>query len=61
MPACAFIDGHAVYSYFRDLWFNMRDALLEALSTAVQGMAGRDITPKRIIVTGFSMGGGISM
>lgn len=54
-------NGNRVHSFFRDMWHGMRVETYNALSSAVDDMAARGATPKQIIVTGFSMGGGISM
>lgn len=54
-------DGNRVHSFFRDMWSGMRKAALEALDDAVRCMVARGTEPKEVIVTGYSMGGGVSM
>jgi len=61
IPFPVFSDGNLVHSFFRDLWWDMRRATLEALDEAIRSMVARGTEPKEVIVTGFSMGGGISM
>ena len=61
IPYPVFENGNRIHSFFRDMWHAMRQATFDALDSAVQDMAARGATPKQIIVTGFSMGGGISM
>ncbi|OAL45382.1 hypothetical protein IQ07DRAFT_684305 [Pyrenochaeta sp. DS3sAY3a] len=60
-PYPVYENGNRVHSFFRDMWHGMRQETYEALSSAVDEMAARGATPKQIIVTGFSMGGGISI
>lgn len=61
IPYPVFENGNRIHSFFRDMWHAMRQATFDALDSAVQDMAARGATPKQIIVTGFSMGGGISI
>jgi hypothetical protein len=55
------VNGHRVYSFYRDMWNGMRVVAFEALKKAVEEMAKQGKLPKRLVVTGFSMGGGVSM
>lgn len=61
IPHPVFENGNMVHSFFRDMWHGMQQATYDALSSAVEDIAARGTTPKQIIVTGYSMGGGISM
>jgi len=54
-------NGNRTHSFYRDMWYGMRIATFEALSRAVSDMAKRGVEPKQIIITGYSMGGGVSM
>ncbi|KAF2006155.1 hypothetical protein P154DRAFT_559300 [Amniculicola lignicola CBS 123094] len=60
-PYPVYENGNRIHSFFRDMWYGVRLATYGALSSAVEDMAARGATPKQIIVTGFSMGGGISI
>ncbi|KAF2034490.1 hypothetical protein EK21DRAFT_97575 [Setomelanomma holmii] len=42
------------------MWHGMRKAASDELSKAVDGILAQGTTPKQIVVTGFSMGGGVS-
>lgn len=61
IPYPVYENGNRVHNFFRDMWHAMRQATNNALFSAVDNMAARGATPKQIILTGFSMGGGISM
>lgn len=61
LPYAVYENGNRVHSFFRDMWHAMRSATYDALSRAVEDLAARDAAPERVIITGFSMGGGISM
>lgn len=61
IPYPVYENGNQVHSFFRDMWHGMRQATYSAISRAVEEIAARRATPKQIIVTGYSMGGGISM
>jgi hypothetical protein len=60
IPYPVFTEGNRVHSFFRDMWYGMRAALFEAFSAAIQKIVEEGAVPKQIIVTGFSMGGGVS-
>jgi dienelactone hydrolase len=53
-------NGHRVHSFFRGMWHSMQAAIFEALSRGAENMMVRDQVPKKIVVTGFSTGGGVS-
>ncbi|CAI6327759.1 unnamed protein product [Periconia digitata] len=61
IPYPVYENGHQVHSFFRDMWHAMRIAAYDAINMAVESMAARGSSPKQIIITGFSMGGGISI
>jgi hypothetical protein len=61
IPYPVYTGGHRVHSFFRDMWHGMRTALFSALAEAIQSISQRHSVPKLITVTGFSMGGGVSM
>jgi hypothetical protein len=60
MPYPVYTDGNRVHSFFRDMWHAMRAAALDALSKAIESIVAKGAAPTRIVVTGFSMGGGVS-
>ncbi|KAH7079352.1 hypothetical protein BKA63DRAFT_563987 [Paraphoma chrysanthemicola] len=61
LPYPVYVDGNRVHSFFRDMWHGMRDAAFQALGEAVQSILARGGAVKNIVVTGFSMGGGVSI
>ncbi|KAF7190458.1 hypothetical protein HII31_08172 [Pseudocercospora fuligena] len=50
-------NGHRIHSFYRDMWYGMRTAAFAALDAAIDKIC----EPKQIIITGFSMGGGVSI
>ncbi|KAH8723125.1 hypothetical protein GQ44DRAFT_657310 [Phaeosphaeriaceae sp. PMI808] len=60
IPYAVYTDGNRVHSFFRDMWHAMRSATFHALSQAVDSIVAREAVPRQIIITGFSMGGGVS-
>ncbi|KAF1921321.1 hypothetical protein BDU57DRAFT_510070 [Ampelomyces quisqualis] len=61
LPYPVFEGGNRVHSFFRDMWHAMRGDVFGALDEAVRRMrecAGSG--PERVVVTGFSQGGGVS-
>ncbi|KAI9701623.1 MAG: hypothetical protein M1820_006394 [Bogoriella megaspora] len=60
-PYPVYENGNRIHSFFRDMWHGMRSATYDALSRSVEDMTVRGATPKQITITGFSMGGGISI
>lgn len=60
LPYARYVDGRQVHSFYLDMWLGMRPAALEAMSESVLEMERRGQVPSRILVTGHSMGGGIS-
>lgn len=52
--------GNVVHSFYFDMWKGMQAAAEQALLDAVMRLKDRGKTPHKIIVCGFSMGGGVS-
>lgn len=61
LPYPVYENRNMIHSYFGDMWHGMRQATYDALDRAVADCIERGIPPKQIILTGFSMGGGVSM
>jgi hypothetical protein len=53
-------DGNRVHNFYRDMWHRMRQAIFVELDNAIQSLLLEGFVPSAIIVTGFSMGGGVS-
>jgi hypothetical protein len=53
-------DGNRVHRFYRDMWYGVRAATFDALSKAVKDIVARGVAPERVVVAGFSMGGGVS-
>lgn len=53
-------NGNRVHSFFRDMWWGMRQGTYDALRCAVEDIYARDEIPQQIVIAGFSMGGGVS-
>lgn len=60
IPYPVYENGNRIHSFFRLMWHGMRQKTYDALRIAVEDMTVRGVTPKQIIITGFSMGGGVS-
>jgi hypothetical protein len=60
LPYAVYEDGNRVHSFFRDMWWAMRQATYDALRCGVEDIAARDAVPEQIVISGFSMGGGVS-
>jgi hypothetical protein len=60
IPYAVYNDGNRVHSFFRDMWHGMRDATFRALSEAIRNTKEKGSTPRKITITGFSQGGGVS-
>ncbi|TID18540.1 hypothetical protein E2P81_ATG06455 [Venturia nashicola] len=52
--------GNLVHSFYFDMWKGMEAAAKQAISDAVARLKERGKKPEKIIVCGFSMGGGVS-
>jgi len=60
LPYPRYDKDHRVHSFYLDMWHGMQGGAYAALRIAVQDMAARGVIPKQIIITGYSMGGGVS-
>jgi hypothetical protein len=61
LPYPVYTNGNRVHSFYRDMWHGMRATTFDALSKVVDDIAAKGGVPKSLIMTGFSMGGGVSM
>jgi hypothetical protein len=43
-----------------DMWNGMKTAVFSALGDAIVTMRDHDTVPKKVIIAGYSMGGGVS-
>lgn len=60
LPYARLIDGRQVHSFYLDMWLGMRNAALPAISQEIEELEKEGQAPSRMLVTGHSMGGGIS-
>lgn len=60
MPYARHVDGRQVHSFYLDMWLGMRKAALSAISDSILDLERQGQMPSRILITGHSMGGGIS-
>jgi hypothetical protein len=60
LPYPRLIDGRQVHSFYLDMWLGMRTTALSAISHEVEELEKEGQVPSRLLVTGHSMGGGIS-
>lgn len=60
LPYPVHINGDRVHSFYLDMWNGMKSAVFSGLANAVAKMREQDIVPEKVIITGFSMGGGVS-
>ncbi|KAJ9115728.1 hypothetical protein QFC24_006911 [Naganishia onofrii] len=60
LPYARYLDGRQVHSFYLDMWLGMRRATLKALTDNVLEIERLDKVPSSFIVSGHSMGGGIS-
>ncbi|KAJ9115982.1 hypothetical protein QFC22_005125 [Naganishia vaughanmartiniae] len=60
LPYARFLDGRQGHSFYLDMWLGMRSATLEALTDNILKLEGQGKAPSSFIVSGHSMGGGIS-
>ncbi|KAI8931193.1 hypothetical protein NX059_011543 [Plenodomus lindquistii] len=61
LPYAVFTDGDCVHSFYRDMWWGMMQATFKGLDDAVKSISARGAQPRKIMVAGFSMGGGVSI
>jgi hypothetical protein len=60
LPYARFIDGRQVHSFYLDMWLGLRRETLKALTASIQDLERQGQAPSSFIVSGHSMGGGIS-
>lgn len=60
IPYPVHLDGNQVHSFYLDMWNGMKDACLTALSKSITAMQQKDLSPSKVIIAGYSMGGGVS-
>ncbi|CAI9635564.1 unnamed protein product [Alternaria burnsii] len=60
IPYAVYDGGNRVHSFFRDMWYGMRDETFRALSEAIRNIKEKGSTPRKITIAGFSQGGGVS-
>lgn len=60
LPTARYVDGHHVHAFYLDMWLGMRVDALSAISDNFEELEKEGQAPSRLLVTGHSMGGGIS-
>jgi hypothetical protein len=60
IPYARYLDGRQVHSFYLDMWLGMREDTLKALSRSLDTIEIMGKVPQKLILTGHSMGGGIS-
>lgn len=60
LPYARFVDGRQVHSFYLDMWLGLRRETLKALTTNIQDLERQGQAPSSFLVSGHSMGGGIS-
>jgi hypothetical protein len=60
LPTARYVDGRHVHAFYLDMWLGMREAALPAISDELEEIEKEGQVPSRLLVTGHSMGGGIS-
>ncbi|EPE34849.1 alpha/beta-Hydrolase [Glarea lozoyensis ATCC 20868] len=61
IPFVVRVDGDEVHSFYLEMWNGMKEELLRQLEMNLRRMVEREVVPTHVIVTGFSMGGGVSI
>lgn len=61
LPYARYVDGRQVHSFFLDMWLGMRDEVFREITRTVREAEAVGIVPDRFLITGHSMGGGISV
>jgi hypothetical protein len=59
-PYPRYWQGRQVHSFYLDMWLGMKDKVLEGLEKVVLDMQEEGRWPERIVISGHSMGGGMS-
>ena len=60
LPYPVYVNGNRVHSFYLDMWNGMKTAVFSALGDAIATMRDHNIVPKKVIIAGYSMGGGES-
>ena len=60
LPYPVYINGNRIHSFYLDMWNGMKTAVFSALGDAIATMRDHNIVPKKVIIAGYSMGGGVS-
>jgi hypothetical protein len=59
-PYPRYLEDRQVHSLYLDMWLGMRQSALDAITDAIMELEKQGQPPARLIITGHSMGGGIS-
>jgi hypothetical protein len=54
-PYPVYENGNRVHSFFRDMWWGMRQPTYDALRCAVEDIALRDAVPGQIVIAGCGL------
>ncbi|KAM3069084.1 hypothetical protein ACMFMG_004265 [Clarireedia jacksonii] len=60
LPYPVYVNGNRVHRFYLDMWNGMKNTVFSALGDAIATMRGDGIVPKKVTITGFSIGGGVS-
>jgi hypothetical protein len=60
LPNTRRVDGRRVHAFYLDMWLGMRVVALPAISYEIEELEKQGKAPSRLLITGHSMGGGIS-
>jgi hypothetical protein len=60
LPNARHVDGRPVHAFYLDMWLGMRMVALPAISYEIEELEKEGKVPSRFLITGHSMGGGIS-
>jgi hypothetical protein len=61
LPYARYLDGRQVHSFFLDMWLGMREEIFEEITKMVRQAEEKGDGIERFLITGHSMGGGISV
>ena len=61
LPYARYWEGRQVHSFFLDMWLGMRDQALLEITKTLEEAEAQGIQVDRFLITGHSMGGGISV
>jgi hypothetical protein len=60
LPYPVYVSGNRVHSFYLDMWNGMKTAVFSAFGDAIATMRNHNMVPKKVIIAGYSMGGGVS-